>query len=372
MHADFAVSAFIFFFAAGVGGCGGKVDVSASLSGGTAAGATVAPGAASGSIAGAASGAIATAGAVATMGEIATTGASATTGANATSGASAGRGDSCAASNWTEWPMPNSQADIRAGASNSQSYADNGDGTVTDQVTGLMWQKGIAPGTFAWVASPLVKPRPTAREYCVSLSLGGHIDWHLPTLIELFSIVDYGRFDPTIDPIFSPSPAGQFWSATSEATNGAPVYVEFLEGRAFDDITEDTNFVRCVRCTRASSPEPRYSIANGLVYDTRTRLTWQQTASADTYAWAEAKRYCSAGWRLPTIKELETIVDHSVFFGPKPAIDTTAFPSTPASSFWSASVWAGSQFTVWSASFRSGFSSNHVDPALRLYARCVR
>jgi hypothetical protein len=61
----------------------------------------------------------------------------------------------------------------------------NGDGTVTDISTGLMWQSAPA-GPMVWEA---------AISYCEGLSLGGHDDWRLPNRNELQSLVDYNRYD---------------------------------------------------------------------------------------------------------------------------------------------------------------------------------
>ncbi len=79
--------------------------------------------------------------------------------------------------------MPNGQVDVDNGAPHLESYTQNGDGTVTDLVTGLMWEQpvGMAGGTFT-----------DAMSYCDGLSLAGHSDWHLPTRIELVSIIDFG------------------------------------------------------------------------------------------------------------------------------------------------------------------------------------
>jgi len=56
-------------------------------------------------------------------------------------------------------------------------------------------------------------------------------------------------------------------------------------------------------------------------------------------------------WRLPNIRELQTIVDRSVY---DPAIDTAAFPNTPASLFWSASAYANGIYTAWGVGFLNG------------------
>jgi len=72
----------------------------------------------------------------------------------------------------------------------------------------------------------------------------------------------------------------------------------------------------------ANAPAGQYVVTasgtgNGTVYDTKSKLTWQQTVSSATYSWVAAKTYCAGvgaslggtGWRLPTIKELQSIVD---------------------------------------------------------------
>jgi len=97
---------------------------------------------------------------------------------------------------WAEWPMPNSQADVTAGAPNLESYTDNGDGTVTDNVTGLMWQQVVPSATYTWA---------NAVAYCPTLALAGHSSWRLPSRIELESIVDFGQSSPSINGTYFPS-----------------------------------------------------------------------------------------------------------------------------------------------------------------------
>jgi len=64
------------------------------------------------------------------------------------------------------------------------SLIDNGDGTVTDLNTGLMWQKTPSSTSFGWQG---------AVDYCESLELAGYDDWRAPTLKELFSISDFSQ-----------------------------------------------------------------------------------------------------------------------------------------------------------------------------------
>jgi hypothetical protein len=125
----------------------------------------------------------------------------------------------------------------------------------------------------------------------------------------------------------------------------------------------------------ASAPAGRYTTTGGTVFDTKTKLTWQQTAPAGAYAWAPAKTYCQTlslagtGWRLPTRKELQTIFDYSQS---NPSIDPTAFPATTVASFWSSSPLAGSPAYAWFVSFSNGITGYNVVALVAYDVRCVR
>ena len=70
------------------------------------------------------------------------------------------------------------------------SYTDNGDGTITDNITGLIWAQDQSSQTMQWSqASP----------YCESLTTGGYNDWRMPTVKELWSIRDFSTGWPWID-----------------------------------------------------------------------------------------------------------------------------------------------------------------------------
>ena len=135
----------------------------------------------------------------------------------------------------------------------------------------------------------------------------------------------------------------------------------------------------------ANAPARRYVVSagsgsgNGTVYDSKTKLTWQQTSPSTKYALADAKQYCAqvgtslsgTGWRLPTIKELLTIVDYSLS---SPAIDPNAFPLTPATVwFWSSSpvVAPGSTSKALGVYFGRG-NDFFDDPSVPYNVRCVR
>jgi len=126
----------------------------------------------------------------------------------------------------------------------------------------------------------------------------------------------------------------------------------------------------------ANAPVGRYTLSPGTVLDTKTKLTWQRAVPAAMYAWADAKAYCQTlgsslggtGWRLPTIKEIQTIVDES---RTTPSIDPTAFPATPATNFWSSSVATGATLGAWFINFDAGVTYFFGVVEL-LNVRCVR
>jgi len=129
----------------------------------------------------------------------------------------------------------------------------------------------------------------------------------------------------------------------------------------------------------ASSPAGRYAVTDGTVRDTRTGRTWQRHIDpAHGVTWAGAAVYCQSldvegrGWRLPTVKELLSIVDVRVV---DPAIDATAFPEAVAAS-WSATRWSMNPQYAYVVLF-SGFESHSdlffaTDQNQIVQVRCVR
>jgi len=83
-------------------------------------------------------------------------------------------------------------------------FTDNGDGTVTDTKTNLMWQ-WADDGQKIWIEGASIS--------CDDLVLGGYDDWRLPRIDELTTIIDYSNFDPALDEIFF-GRSTSYWSST--------------------------------------------------------------------------------------------------------------------------------------------------------------
>lgn len=219
------------------------------------------------------------------------------------------------------------------------SYRDNGDGTVSDLVTGLMWQAEPEPKmTFA-----------VARKRAAEITTGGHRDWRLPTIDELYSLILFsgstGRSAAASVPYLDTSVfafsygderAGerfidaQYWSATEylgTTMGGNPTVfgVNFADGRIkgyprTSRRGEMRAFVRYVRGNPDYGRNHFEANGDGTANDHATGLMWTVADSGEGLTWAEALAWVEAlnrrswlghaDWRLPNAKELQSLVDY--------------------------------------------------------------
>lgn len=118
------------------------------------------------------------------------------------------------------------------------TYIDNGNGTVSDINTGLIWQQVGSNSWYTWQG---------AINYCSELELGGSPSWRLPSLIELESIVDSTGVPAMINPVFSSAPSN-YWSSTSHAEDPDLAWrVSFSSGVPHGWEKLSHSYVRCVR-----------------------------------------------------------------------------------------------------------------------------
>ncbi|NUS38287.1 MAG: DUF1566 domain-containing protein [Lysobacter sp.] len=121
-------------------------------------------------------------------------------------------------------------------------FMDNGDGTVTDTRSGLMWSK-------ATMCEEEINQR-QAEKLCAGLDLAGHTDWRQPTVDELFALADRTRTEPAIDTeAFPDTRSDWYWTSTITAWSSDSAWiVSFSYGDA-NDLRRVSGyaFVRAVR-----------------------------------------------------------------------------------------------------------------------------
>ncbi len=276
--------------------------------------------------------------------------------------------DAAAPSRWAVWPMPHPRG---SALPNPASYDTTLPGVALDRVTGLMWQREV----------PVASSFAEAQAGCTELELAGHCDWRLPTRIELVSLVDFTRAASALDAVF-PAVSGEFWSTSTLGNNRWRVGADGAT-RVSSESMAPSAVPRCVRVeTPHTLPAPQYETGgqapNDWVKDGGTGLTWQRRPGTSTFSFAEAEAHCAAwgegGFRVPSMKELQTLLDESKSVAP--LIDTEAFPDFPTTltvTFWTSSVSAKTPGHAW---FLRGASTLDVavDAGVdaKFYVRCVR
>ncbi len=131
-------------------------------------------------------------------------------------------------------------------------YTDNGDGTVTDNLTGLMWLKDPSElgGVWGSPGMPNMMYFLDALNACENLDYAGYSDWRLPNIVELQSLIDYGRYGPAMDTsCFPNTQTGGYWSSTLLEYYDYYVWlIYFWDGwRSNDSRDYGMQFVRPVR-----------------------------------------------------------------------------------------------------------------------------
>lgn len=259
---------------------------------------------------------------------------------------------------------------------NAPDYSFTGegeDGIVNDQVTGLSWQR--SPDTLARNWSDAI-------DYANDLQLSEFDDWRIPTKQELHSILSFGD---TPGPLEKPSPQTE----ASGAGTGR-MYAWTLSNLSFPSLV-----AKSISLTdnqgAVSSKNNKYfvygvrgaSLTHGLfrdnedetVTDQETGLMWQATEIRPKN-WEQALAYCEGlqlggfdDWRLPTIRELMTLVNEGQA---DPAIDRIFFPGARSAPYWTGTTFSGHPGFAWYVRFYNGLEYNGGYKERHYFVRAVR
>lgn len=239
---------------------------------------------------------------------------------------------------------------------NQPSYTLSTDGlTVYDEITGLSWMASPDANGNGVLESPADKLSWwNAMTFPATLNAqayGGFDDWRVPTIEELYSLIDFSGVDPSgytggtsglipfIDTdyfefVYGNTSAGeriidsQYWSSTeyvSTTMNGDHTVfgVNFADGRIKGYGTslmgsDKLSFVLCCRGNPSYGVNSFVDVGDGTVTDLSTGLMWRQADSGAALSWEAALDHAEtldfAGhtdWRLPNAKELQTLVDYT-------------------------------------------------------------
>ncbi|MCP4538200.1 MAG: DUF1566 domain-containing protein, partial [Chloroflexi bacterium] len=235
---------------------------------------------------------------------------------------------------------------------NVPSYTDNGDGTVSDNVSGLMWQKSPNTDGDDDIDADDKLTYTGAQAYCENLSLANHTDWRLPEIKQLYSLIDFSGLDPSgyegndtsglipfidtdyFDFGYGDTDAGERiidaqyasntkYVATTMNGNETMFGVNLADGRikGYGIGQGKAFFVICARGNTNYGVNNFGNNGDSTITDSATDLMWAQNDSGSGLNWEQALAWVETqnaanylghdDWRLPNVKELQSIVDYT-------------------------------------------------------------
>ena len=264
---------------------------------------------------------------------------------------------------------------------------DDGYRMVQDNNTGLIWEIkspdnsdiNFCGNKYSWEDAAKYAQRLNSRKY------GGYSDWRLPNKDELRSIIDYARINPAVDDFYFPyCQVAFYWTSIPYKMQPPFIWgIFFGMGSGIPYTLSSLQYARAVRGGyNPDFGDPQKSNfkdnGDGTITDLRTGLMWQRDEN-ERMDWYEALKYCKnmklAGytdWRLPNIKELNSILDlsykdgwwyHKEYFpakGLKPPL-LHYFSSTPYERIY-----------VWVTNFCFGYDGYYASKSAKLLFRAVR
>lgn len=252
----------------------------------------------------------------------------------------------------------------------------NDDGTAADTVTGLLWQRTDG-GEMTFE---------NAETYCAALTLGGYTDWRLPTAQEAFSMLNHGTSNPALNlAVFPNSGAEYWWTSEKQAGNNSKIWATNAGGGIGNHPKNETLsaggtkrfHVRAVRDMQAPALIAfRFSEnGDGAITDNLTHLVWQKTPAPDSMTWENALVFAenlalsgSDDWRLPNIKELQSLNDESLA---NPSVDPAFFPEIGLKKYWSGTSLPNQPTKAWYLDTHFGITTYELKTR-KLNVFCVR
>jgi Protein of unknown function (DUF1566) len=259
---------------------------------------------------------------------------------------------------------------------NAPSLTNNGNGTITDNITGLMWQQ--TDGGEMTVES--------AASFVTALRLGGYADWRLPTAHEGFSILNHQNNNPAINTTYFTATAAEYWwTSDKQVGDVTKVWCTNAGGGIGNHPKLETVsaggvkkfHVRAVRNATASTTVANQFTdnADGSVKDNLTGLVWQKIPNTSTLTWEQALVYAegltlggASDWRLPNIKELQSINDERLT---TPSVNSTIFSTIGVKNYWSSTSLPNQTTRAWYLSTQFGITTYDLKTSA-LYVIAVR
>lgn len=259
---------------------------------------------------------------------------------------------------------------------NMPSFTNNNNLTITDNVTGLMWQK--VDGGEMTIESAIT--------YCDNLVLGGYSDWRLPIPIEAFSILNHQNSNPAIDTNYFASTAAEYWwTSVFELNSTTKVWCTNAGGGIGNHPKAETIsagglkkfHARAVRNISTPTTLTNHFTDNGdgTITDNLTQLVWQKTPYTDSFTWDRALTYAegltigtSSDWRLPNIKELQSINNE---LATNPSVFAPFFTGLGVHNYWSSTTLPNQTLRAWYWNTQVGITSYDLKTNPN-YVLCVR
>ncbi len=259
---------------------------------------------------------------------------------------------------------------------NIPSFTNNNNGTITNNVTGLMWQQGDG-GEMT---------HPNAIIYANNLVLGGFSDWRLPTPSESFSILNHQNNMPALNTTyFTNTNAGYWWTNTYQFGDATKVWVTNSGGGIGNKPISETisaggtfkYHARCVRyvTTPAVISNHFTDNGNGTITDNLTQLIWQKVPNTNILTWENAIAYSenlslanATDWRLPNVKELQSLNDETKS---NPSVNTTFFATIGSKNYWSSTSLPNQISESWYWNTQFGITTYGLKTATN-YVICVK